>query len=65
MERCSVCGDEGCDGRRHPHAGPLQRCLGGKGLDQPPPKRTIPGRKRKKRGPSEDRMRHGPVEDRC
>lgn len=68
MERCLVCGDEGCDGRTHPHTGPLQRCLGGKGLDWKPPARTVPGRKsraRAKKGPAEDRAVHGPVEDRA
>ena len=61
---CPVCEREDC--RSHPHTGPLQRCLGGKGLDQKPPVRPVPGRrKRSKHGPVEDRMVHGPREDRC
>lgn len=52
-----MCGDEGCEGRTHPHTGPLQRCLGGRGLDQAKPVRPVPGRrKRAKKGPVEDRM---------
>lgn len=63
MERCPVCGAGDC--RSHSHIGPLQRALGGRGLDAKPAKRVVVGRKkRSKRGPSEDRMRHGPVEDR-
>lgn len=62
-ERCEVCGGDGCDGRRHPHTGPLPRCLGGQGLDQARPLRPVIG-KRARRGPLEDRAVHGPTEDR-
>lgn len=58
--RCVV--DCGCDGRTHPHRGPLDPVQGGKG---DPPRRPIPGRRpRRKRRPAEDRAHLEPKEDR-